>query len=104
MAGKHYYQVPCESKIVVYRLPARATPDELLNEKEKYKAIADEMDQTFADLSAQHTLSKKKLPSTITPAPALRDQQCSLYLVVPPSSPPTPMCAFAQQSNMSMAL
>nr|CAD7405547.1 unnamed protein product [Timema poppensis] len=25
--------------------------DELLNEKEKYKAIADEMDQTFADLS-----------------------------------------------------
>nr|CAD7571682.1 unnamed protein product [Timema californicum] len=36
---------------------------------------------------AQHTLSKK-LPSTITPEPALREQQCSLYLAVPPSSPP----------------
>nr|CAD7570711.1 unnamed protein product [Timema californicum] len=36
----------------------------------------------------QHMLSKKKpLPSTITPEPALREQQCSLYLAVPPSSP-----------------
>jgi DNA polymerase elongation subunit (family B) len=25
--------------------------DELMNEREKYKAIADEMDQTFADLA-----------------------------------------------------
>nr|CAD7407213.1 unnamed protein product [Timema cristinae] len=29
---------------------------------------------------AQYTQSKKKLPSTITPEPALRGQQCSLYL------------------------
>nr|CAD7395658.1 unnamed protein product [Timema cristinae] len=35
----------------------------------------------------QHTLSKKKLPSTITPKPSLREQQCSLYLAVQPSSP-----------------
>lgn len=26
-------------------------PDELVNEKEKYKNIADEMDQTFAELA-----------------------------------------------------
>nr|CAD7423049.1 unnamed protein product [Timema monikensis] len=38
-------------------------------------------------LSAQHTPSKKKLPSAITPELALREQQCSLYLAVPPSSP-----------------
>nr|CAD7412771.1 unnamed protein product [Timema poppensis] len=31
--------------------------------------------------------------------PALREQQCSLYLAVSPSSPPPPMCACAQQSN-----
>nr|CAD7433890.1 unnamed protein product [Timema monikensis] len=37
---------------------------------------------------AQHTLSKKKFPSTITPESALREQQCSLYLAVPLSSPP----------------
>nr|CAD7424684.1 unnamed protein product [Timema monikensis] len=35
---------------------------------------------------AQHTPSKK-IPCTITPEPALREQQCSLYLAVPPSSP-----------------
>nr|CAD7201403.1 unnamed protein product [Timema douglasi] len=35
---------------------------------------------------AQHKLSKKK-PSIITPEPALRVQQCSLYLEVLPSSP-----------------
>nr|CAD7429408.1 unnamed protein product [Timema monikensis] len=54
----------------------------------------------------QHTLSKrKKLPSTITPEPALREQQCFLYLAVPPSSPPLHMCACAQQSNTtSLAL
>nr|CAD7410520.1 unnamed protein product [Timema poppensis] len=33
------------------------------------------------------------------PEPALREQQCSLYLAVPPSSPLPPMCACAQQSN-----
>nr|CAD7262542.1 unnamed protein product [Timema shepardi] len=38
--------------------------------------------------TAPHTLSRIKLPSTITPEPALRDQQFSLYLAVPPSSPP----------------
>nr|CAD7407138.1 unnamed protein product [Timema poppensis] len=36
----------------------------------------------------QHTLSKKTLPSTITPEPALQEQQCSLYLAFLPSSPP----------------
>nr|CAD7196383.1 unnamed protein product [Timema douglasi] len=36
---------------------------------------------------SQHTLSKTKLPSTFTPEPALQEQQCSLYLAVPPSSP-----------------
>nr|CAD7569594.1 unnamed protein product [Timema californicum] len=40
--------------------------------------------------NTQHTLSKKNLPSTIKPEPALREQQCSLYLAVPPSySPPS---------------
>nr|CAD7268817.1 unnamed protein product [Timema shepardi] len=39
-------------------------------------------------LATQHTLSKKRLPSNITPEPALREKQCSLYLSVPPSSPP----------------
>nr|CAD7396368.1 unnamed protein product [Timema poppensis] len=47
----------------------------------------------------------KKLPSTITPEPALREQQCSLYLAVPPSSPPPPMWTCAQQSHTtSLAL
>nr|CAD7396304.1 unnamed protein product [Timema cristinae] len=41
----------------------------------------------YATEAAQHTLSNKKLPSTITPEPALREQQCSLYLAVPPSYP-----------------
>nr|CAD7257902.1 unnamed protein product [Timema shepardi] len=36
---------------------------------------------------AQHTLSKKTLSFTIMPEPVLREQQCSLYLAVPPSSP-----------------
>nr|CAD7433630.1 unnamed protein product [Timema monikensis] len=35
----------------------------------------------------QHMLSKKNLPSTNTPEPALREQQCSHYLAVLPSSP-----------------
>nr|CAD7605801.1 unnamed protein product [Timema genevievae] len=35
-----------------------------------------------------NTRRVKILPSTITPEPALREQQCSLYLAVPPSSPP----------------
>nr|CAD7573043.1 unnamed protein product [Timema californicum] len=48
---------------------------------------------------AQHTLSKKELPSTIMPELALQEQQCSLYLAVPPFSPLFPMCACAQQSN-----
>nr|CAD7414693.1 unnamed protein product [Timema poppensis] len=48
---------------------------------------------------------KYKLPSTITPEPALREKLCSLYLTVPPSSPPPPMCACSQQSNTtSLAL
>jgi len=34
----HHYFIPCIA-------------DELMNEKDKYKAIADEMDQTFADLA-----------------------------------------------------
>nr|CAD7397200.1 unnamed protein product [Timema cristinae] len=33
------------------------------------------------------------------PEPALREQQCYLYLEVPPSFPPPRMCACAQQSN-----
>nr|CAD7203562.1 unnamed protein product [Timema douglasi] len=33
------------------------------------------------------------------PEPALREQQCSLYLAVQPSSPTPPMCACAQQSK-----
>jgi hypothetical protein len=33
-----YYFIPCIT-------------DELMNERDKYKAIADEMDQTFADLA-----------------------------------------------------
>nr|CAD7264058.1 unnamed protein product [Timema shepardi] len=37
--------------------------------------------------AAQRTLGKKKLPSTITPEPALREQQCSLNLVGPPFFP-----------------
>nr|CAD7430586.1 unnamed protein product [Timema monikensis] len=37
-------------------------------------------------LTPQHTL-RKKLPSTITSEPALREQQCSLYLSVPPLYP-----------------
>nr|CAD7573212.1 unnamed protein product [Timema californicum] len=32
---------------------------------------------------------KKQLPSAITSEPALREKQCSLYLAVPASSPPT---------------
>nr|CAD7256674.1 unnamed protein product [Timema shepardi] len=32
-------------------------------------------------------VGKKRLPSTITPEPALREQQCSSYLAVPSSSP-----------------
>nr|CAD7201655.1 unnamed protein product [Timema douglasi] len=37
--------------------------------------------------------------------PALREQQCSLYLAVPLSFPPPPMCACEQQSNTtSLAL
>nr|CAD7398879.1 unnamed protein product [Timema cristinae] len=54
----------------------------------------------------QHAEEKKpKLPTTIMPETALREQQCSLYLVVPPSSPAPPMCACAQQSNTtSLAL
>nr|CAD7196760.1 unnamed protein product [Timema douglasi] len=32
---------------------------------------------------------EKTLPSTIAPEPALREQQCSLYQVVPPSSQPS---------------
>lgn len=34
----HHYFIPCIA-------------DELMNERDKYKAIADEMDQTFADLA-----------------------------------------------------
>nr|CAD7197750.1 unnamed protein product [Timema douglasi] len=47
---------------------------------------------SFADsiFPPQHTLSKKIIPSAITPEPALRDQQCSLYLPVSSSSPPPP--------------
>nr|CAD7198758.1 unnamed protein product [Timema douglasi] len=41
----------------------------------------------YATEVAQHTLSKKELPSTITPEPELGEQQCSLYLAVLPSSP-----------------
>nr|CAD7201737.1 unnamed protein product [Timema douglasi] len=55
------------------------------------------------DMNPQHTLSKKKT-STITPEPALREQQFSLYLAVSPSSPPPPICACAQQSTTSLAL
>nr|CAD7429788.1 unnamed protein product [Timema monikensis] len=40
------------------------------------------------DVMAQPTLSKRKLPALIMPEPALREKQCSLYLAVPPSSPP----------------
>nr|CAD7394986.1 unnamed protein product [Timema cristinae] len=36
------------------------------------------------------------------PEPTLREQQCSLYLAVPPSSPPPSMCACAQQLNTSI--
>nr|CAD7259665.1 unnamed protein product [Timema shepardi] len=36
----------------------------------------------------RNTLSKKKLPSIITPELALQEQQCYLYLAVSPSSPP----------------
>nr|CAD7429034.1 unnamed protein product [Timema monikensis] len=36
------------------------------------------------------------------PEPALQEQQCSLYLAVLPSSPPPPICAFAQQSNTTL--
>nr|CAD7394363.1 unnamed protein product [Timema cristinae] len=58
----------------------------------------------YKSVLTQHTLSKKK-PSTITPEPALREQQCSLYLAVPPSSPPPPMFGCAQQLNItSLAL
>jgi hypothetical protein len=32
-------------------LPIPSITDELMNERDKYKAIADEMDQTFADLA-----------------------------------------------------
>nr|CAD7424166.1 unnamed protein product [Timema monikensis] len=39
------------------------------------------------ELLTQHTPSKK-IPSTTTPELALREQQCFLYLAVPPSSPP----------------
>nr|CAD7194908.1 unnamed protein product [Timema douglasi] len=42
-------------------------------------------------LSAQHTPSKKKLPFTITPEPALREKQCYLYVAVPPFSPTLPI-------------
>nr|CAD7256327.1 unnamed protein product [Timema shepardi] len=38
-------------------------------------------------LHLHHTPSKKRLPSTITPELALREQQCSPYLAVPPSFP-----------------
>jgi hypothetical protein len=34
----YHYLIPCIT-------------DELMNERDKYKAIADEMDQTFADLA-----------------------------------------------------
>nr|CAD7200942.1 unnamed protein product [Timema douglasi] len=44
------------------------------------------VDSSFTD--AHNTRRVEKLPSTITPELALRDQQCSLYLAVPPSSPP----------------
>nr|CAD7198211.1 unnamed protein product [Timema douglasi] len=56
-------------------------------------------DGTSRLAAPQHTLSKEKLPSTITSEPALREQQCSLYPAVPPSSPPPLMCACAQPSN-----
>nr|CAD7201495.1 unnamed protein product [Timema douglasi] len=42
-----------------------------------------------SSIQRQHTLSKLKLSSTIMPDPALREQQCSLYLAVPSSSPPS---------------
>jgi hypothetical protein len=40
--------------ILTTELPYSCIPsitDELMNERDKYKAIADEMDQTFADLA-----------------------------------------------------
>nr|CAD7410222.1 unnamed protein product [Timema cristinae] len=48
---------------------------------------------------AQHTLSKKRRPSIITPEPALREQQCSLYLAVSPSFPPL-LCRHAHNSQI----
>nr|CAD7261573.1 unnamed protein product [Timema shepardi] len=44
-------------------------------------------------------------PTCVHEEPALREQQGSLYLAAPPSSPPPHMCAYAQQSNTtSLAL
>nr|CAD7256036.1 unnamed protein product [Timema shepardi] len=63
------------------------------DKKTKAARIQSELNTTSALVNyvieaAQHTLSKKTLPSTITPEPALREQQCSLYLAVLPFSPP----------------
>nr|CAD7400616.1 unnamed protein product [Timema poppensis] len=54
--------------------------------------------------ATQHTKSKKKLPSTITPEPALREKQCLLYLAVPPSSPPQSYVRMRTSHTTSLAL
>nr|CAD7201565.1 unnamed protein product [Timema douglasi] len=50
----------------------------------------------------QDTLSKENSPSIITSEPTLREQQCSLYLAVPPSSPPL-LCTHAHNRQTPRA-
>jgi len=79
--------------------------DELVHEKEKFKAISDELDQTFAEMSDTKLFSLslhafRSLPSYSSYAiyifsyACLRRRQARLHLYTSYTTPPTPSHLF----------
>nr|CAD7256435.1 unnamed protein product [Timema shepardi] len=66
--------------------PPQAVQSPHLHHSPSRPQVCEPPDPMGPIVESQHTLIKKTLSSTITPEPALREQQCSLYLAVPPSS------------------
>nr|CAD7425499.1 unnamed protein product [Timema monikensis] len=92
--------------VVVTATPTPSEGNMVEKQVDKGKILTSTITADTASTVHNTTLSKKTtLPSTIMLEQALREQQCSLYLAVPPPSPAPPMCACAQQSNTtSLAL